>query len=59
MSKYKLYTKDFQIWKKHIHILPTVVIRIGVPEWMMKGFEIQFHFLVFHARFLWLEEGAE
>lgn len=58
MSRYKLYKKGFERIKGWIFIIPSIEIQTNVPSLYYKNFEIIFHFLVFHARFLWLEEGA-
>ena len=53
MKKYKLYRKDFQIWKDIIHILPTIEIVIDEARYGTENIALGFHFLVFHARLLW------
>ena len=55
MKKYKLYRKDFQIWKDIIHITPTLEIVIDEPRYGIANIALMFHFLVFHARLLWLK----
>ena len=53
--KYKLYRKDFQMWKNTISILPYITILINLPEWYYKSFEIRFGWILWHGRFLWVE----
>ena len=57
MKKYKLYKKDFQKWKDMIYILPTITIVTDNMIYDKKNFSVEFHFLVWHCRFLWLMEG--
>ena len=53
--KYKLYKKDFEMWKHTISILPYITIIINLPEWYYKSFEIRFGWILWHGRFLWLD----
>ena len=53
--KYKLYRKDFHIWKSTISVLPYITIIINAPELYNKSFEIRFGWIVWHGRFLWIE----
>lgn len=57
--KYKLFRKDFEIWRDEIFFLPTVKIVINNMIYAEQNFSIEFHFLVFHARLLFFkkEEG--
>lgn len=56
--KYKLYRKDFVVWKHDIYILPTIRVLIDEANYIDETFAIEFHFLVFHGRFLWMKGGA-
>ena len=57
--KYKLFHKDFQMWKNQIAFLPSINLHINMPELMCKNFAITFHFLVWHGRLWFVEEGAD
>ena len=52
----KLYKKDFQIWKDHIYILPSIEIEKNNMMYLSKNLAICFHWLVFHSRLLFLED---
>lgn len=54
--KYKLDRKDFQIYKHDIYILPTFRLYLDNMIYAEKNFSIEFHFLVFHARLLFMKE---
>lgn len=58
MKKYSLYRKEFEIYKSVIFLLPTIVVR--GRDWMytFENFAIEFHFLCFHARLLWLKDNG-
>ena len=53
--KYKLERKDFGIYKDDIYILPTIRLLIDNMLYLDKNFAIEFHFLVFHSRLLFME----
>ena len=52
----KLYSKDIFVFRNWITLVPTVEIHIGDPQYKEKNFTISFHWLVFHARLLWIKE---
>lgn len=52
----KLYKKDFTTWKNSIDILPSLIVTWNEPIYIHKSFSIEFHWIIFHARLLWLEE---
>lgn len=54
--KYKLYRKDFQIWKDNIYLLPTFRLVINDAVYMRRNFSISFHWLVFNGRLLFMTE---
>lgn len=54
----KLYRKQFNIAKDYIFILPTIAVSLDEPYYLDRNFAIEFHWLVFHARLLWLEEES-
>ena len=54
--KYKLYKKDFQIWKNDIHLLPTIRLIINDIAYMRRNFSISFHWLVFNGRLLFMTD---
>lgn len=55
-KKYTLCRKDFEIYKNDIHLLPTIRTVINDRMYTEKNFSIEFHFLVFHARLLFVKE---
>ena len=52
----KLFRKNFEVRKDDIYILPTIEIRINNMMYEEKNFSIMFHWIVFHARLLWLKD---
>lgn len=52
----KLYKKDFEVWGTNVYLLPTIQIKTRNPVYTCKNLAIEVHFLVFHARLLFLEE---
>lgn len=54
--KYKLFRKDFEVYKNIIHLLPTIKLVVNDLVYIKKNFSIEFHFLVFHARLLFMKE---
>lgn len=51
----KFYRKDFQIYRDWITIIPTIDIQINNMCYVNPNVSIQFHWLVFHARLMWME----
>ena len=54
--KYKLDKMDFEIYENDIFLLPTVRVYINDMMYIQSNFSIEFHFLIFHARFLFIKE---
>lgn len=54
----KLNRKDFQVWKDHIYILPSIEVVINDMIYTQKNVSITFHWLVFHARLLFMNENT-
>ena len=54
--KYKLARKVFQIYKNDIYILPTFRLYLDNHMYVDKNFSIEFHFIVFHIRLLFMNE---
>ncbi len=52
----KLYRKEFNIYRNWITLIPTVEIQINSLFYVNRNISISFHWLVFHARLLWLKE---
>lgn len=52
----KLHRKDFKIYKDWITLIPTVEIQIDSLFYVDRNISISFHWLIFHARLLWLKE---
>lgn len=55
----KLTRKYFCIWKNDIYIIPTFRIFINDQIYQNRNFSIEFHWLVFHARLLWMAESED
>ena len=51
----KLKLKQFVVFKDDIYILPTIVLNINSFQYDVPNFAICFHFLIFHARLLWMK----
>lgn len=51
----KLYKKNFEIWRNEIYFLPTFKTVTNNPIYGFKNFSVEFHFLIFHARPMWVE----
>lgn len=54
--KYKLFRKDFEIYKNDIHWLPTIRTVVNDMMYIKKNFSIEFHFLMLHIRLLFIKE---
>ena len=54
MPKYSLYRKQFEISNDSIILLPTIVVKVNDWIYTLKNFAIEFHFLCFHARLVWM-----
>ena len=52
----KLYRVNREIWGNNIYLLPTVQIKCKNPVYTCKNLAIELHWLVFHVRFLFLED---
>ena len=52
----KLYRKDFRIFKDLFYILPAIILAFNEPIYIERNFAIEFRWLVFHARILWMKE---
>lgn len=55
----KLTRKDFCVWKNDIYIIPTFRIFVNNALYVSRNFSIEFHWLIFHTRLLWMAEGSE
>jgi hypothetical protein len=53
---YKLKGKQFEIFKNDFYIFPTLRMFIDNHMYLDKNFSIEFHFLIFHARLLFMKE---
>lgn len=51
-----LKKKQFRIVKDWLFIIPTIQIDLNSPQYKAKNFTLGFHFLVFHARLVWMKE---
>lgn len=49
------YRKDFQIYRDWITIIPTIQILTNNPMYTAKSIAIELSWIVFHARFIWME----
>ena len=54
--KYKLYRKDIHMCKNDIYILPSIRLFINNRMYVDKNFSVEFHFIVFHIRLLFMNE---
>jgi hypothetical protein len=54
---YKLERKDFKTDFNIIHLFPTIKIGINDMPYIKENFSIEFHFLVFHGRLLFMKDG--
>ena len=55
----KLYKVDREVWSNNLYLLPTVQIKTRTPVYTCKNLAIELHFLIFHVRFLFLEEKEQ
>lgn len=55
--RYKLFRRDFEIWKNEFYILPAFKVVIDSMFYNDRNFSIEFHFLTLHARLLWLRRA--
>lgn len=51
----RLYRKDFKIFKDYVFLLPSIILAFNDRIYTKRNFAIEFRWLVFHARLLWLE----
>jgi len=55
----KLYRKDFRIFTDLVYILPAVILGFNEPIYNKPNFAIEFRWLVFHSRLLWIMESED
>ena len=55
----KLYRRDFRIFKDFIFIFPTIILALNDPIYSKQNIAIEFRWLVFHARLLWMRGDAD
>ena len=53
--KYKLDTINFKIYKHDIYLFPTINVYLDNMIYMNNNFSIEFHFLIFHGRMLFMK----
>lgn len=53
---YRLDKIDFKVYKHNIYLLPTINIYLDNMVYMNNNFLIEFHFLVFHGRLLFMKD---
>ncbi len=53
----KLHRKDLRIYKDLFYILPAIILVFNDLIYSKRNFAIEFRWLVFHARLLWLAES--
>lgn len=51
----RLYRHEAVICKNQIYIIPTIILVWDMPMYTKRTFSIEFHWLVFNARLLWME----
>lgn len=54
--KYKLYIKNYKIYKDDIYLLPTIRLYLNDPLYTNENFSVEFHFLGFHVRLFFIKE---
>lgn len=54
--RYRLYRKDFQIWKNDIFLLPTFRLIVNDMGYVRENLSISFHWLIFHGRLLFMTD---
>lgn len=54
--KYELDKMDFEIYENDIYLLPTVRVYINDMMYIQQNFLIEFHFLIFHGRLLFMKK---
>ena len=57
--KYRLDRKDFEIYNNDFYLFPTIRIFIDNLIYAHRNFSIEFHFLVFHSRLLFMKDKGE
>lgn len=55
----KLIRKNFRVYKDYIFLLPTIALDFNDPIYAQISLAIEFRWLVFHARLVWMKGGAE
>ena len=55
----KLHEFDFRIFMDLIYILPAIVLSFNDPFIQKRNFAIEFRWLLFHARLLWIAESED
>ena len=55
----KLFRKDFCVLKDYVFILPSIALSFNDLRYSAHTFAIEFRWLVFHARLLWVKEGEQ
>jgi len=50
------YRAKFNVWANEIFILPTIRIVRNHPIYSLRNLSIEFHWIVFHARVMWMEK---
>ncbi len=50
------FKKSFAVYRDNIYLLPTVQIKVNEQMYMTRNLAVEFHFIVFHARLMWLWE---
>lgn len=53
--KYKFDKADFMVDEDIICLLPNIQVVFNSPVYLFKNFSIEFHFLIFHARLLFIK----
>ena len=55
----KLIRKDFRVFKDYIFILPAIALDFNNQIYAQTSFAIEFRWLVFHARLVWLRGDTD
>ena len=48
------FKKRFAVYRDNIYLLPTVQIKVNERMYIARNLAVEFHFIVFHVRLMWL-----
>ena len=56
--KYRLYRTDAELTSDELYLLPTINFRFNNRAYFFDNFSIEFHFLSFHARWVFVDDSG-